>query len=522
QPAIKLYSSSDDQVSAFWIEKFENDASKYWDIFYKHHQDKFFKDRHYLRKEWGHYLSLFDDVHQVGCGAGNTTFPLLAAYPNLFVYACDFSPRAVNLVKMHKEFTEDRVHAFICDLTIDDLCLNIPASSVDIVTMIFVLSAVSPDKMPMVLQNIRKVLKPNGIILFRDYATGDLAQERFKGKERKISDNFYVRGDGTRAFYFSDEFLKDLFLENGFIMTEHLLYCKKVENRLKNLVMNRRWVQAVFQTAEAGSIDDKCEADQQTDCADESEIVLSEGMAAEMFGFSSSNEEIVEASVGNFDFKIKVLSKEYQHTCPSTGLMLWESARLMASTLASNQAAVSRKRVLELGCGCSGICSMIAAAASADIVVATDGDQKALDFLMENINSNLRSPFLDRLHVQRLKWGDEDDTEAVRKLNDDDGFDIIIGTDVVYNHDSIQPLFATARGLISEEEEEEAALILCHVYRGVDEASIVSAASANGFRLVQKWGRSSEEWRIGKWFLTEELQRQVQATALNVLYFSIA
>ena len=37
---------------------------------------------------------------QVGCGAGNTIFPLVAAYPDIFVYACDFSPRAVDLVKV--------------------------------------------------------------------------------------------------------------------------------------------------------------------------------------------------------------------------------------------------------------------------------------------------------------------------------------------------------------------------------------------------------------------------------------
>lgn len=37
---------------------------------------------------------------QVGCGAGNTIFPLIATYPDIFVYACDFSPRAVDLVKV--------------------------------------------------------------------------------------------------------------------------------------------------------------------------------------------------------------------------------------------------------------------------------------------------------------------------------------------------------------------------------------------------------------------------------------
>jgi len=93
--------------------------------------------------------------------------------------------------------------------------------------------------MPLVLQNIRKVLKPDGYVLFRDYATGDLAQERFSCKDQKISENFYVRGDGTRAFYFSDEYLIDLCTANGFDIKEHSLCCKQVENRSREIIMNR-------------------------------------------------------------------------------------------------------------------------------------------------------------------------------------------------------------------------------------------------------------------------------------------
>ena len=33
-------------------EKFERNASRYWDRFYKEHQDGFFRDRHYLHREF--------------------------------------------------------------------------------------------------------------------------------------------------------------------------------------------------------------------------------------------------------------------------------------------------------------------------------------------------------------------------------------------------------------------------------------------------------------------------------------
>jgi len=37
---------------------------------------------------------------EAGCGVGNAIFPLLNETDNLFVYACDFSPRAVQFVKV--------------------------------------------------------------------------------------------------------------------------------------------------------------------------------------------------------------------------------------------------------------------------------------------------------------------------------------------------------------------------------------------------------------------------------------
>ncbi|XP_004498868.1 uncharacterized protein [Cicer arietinum] len=542
---LQIYSNPNSGVSPFWREKYEREAKKYWDVFYKRHKDKFFKDRHYLDKEWGDYFSGGGRkvILEAGCGAGNTIFPVIASYPDAFVYACDFSPRAVELVKMHEDFKESHVHAFVSDLTADDLCKEITPSSVDIVTMIFMLSAVSPEKMPLVLQNIRKVIKPNGHVLLRDYATGDLAQERFSGKDQKISDNFYVRGDGTRAYYFSNEFLTNLFKENGFDVHKLDVCCKEVENRSRELIMKRRWVQAVFRVSDGSYSSSSKEADANHLDSDnnigrkaieqnnnssltDSVIDMSEGVAADMFGVLPSEEyESMEINLRGWNFKINLLSKEYQHTCKSTGLMLWESARLMASVLAENPNIVAGKRVLELGCGSGGICSMIAAR-HADLVVATDGDSFALDLLAKNVASNIESLLLTKLTTKKLEWGNKDHIESIKELSSI-GFDVIIGTDVTYVPEAILPLFATAKELIASSESNKddnvPSLILCHIFRRVDEPTLLSAAAQFGFRLVDKWpiGISTEMPRsvIGDWFVNNDLQDDLPNTALKILLF---
>jgi len=231
--------------------------------------------------------------------------------------------------------------------------------------------------------------------------------------------------------------------------------------------------------------------------------------------------KVIEINVRGYNFRIKALSKEYQHTCKSTGLMLWESAHLMCNLLAENPSIVAGKRVLELGCGSAGICSMISVP-FAELVVSTDGDTEALKLLHENVALNVDPRQIQKMVIESLTWGNKEDVSVVKELG---SFEIIIGTDVTYYAEAISPLFETASDLIAKNDDGDMrpALILCHIQRRVDEGSIVSAASQFGFKLVDRWfnGMDPNGGIIGSWFSGGAWMSAFKNTPLSILYFEV-
>lgn len=251
-------------VSDFYKGQYNSKPAKYWDVFYKNNRENFFKDRKWLEIE---FPSIFactkkeagnKTILEIGCGAGNTMYPILSRNenPNLKVFGCDYSKVAVDLVKENEKFEElhksGNCYSSVWDLANEngEIPEDLEENSVDVAVMIFVFSALNPIQWETAIKNLHKVMKPGGRIVFRDYARYDLAQVRFK-KERLLDDNFYVRGDGTRVYFFTEEEIKEIFCSKGGFL-EHRIGTDRrlLVNRKKQLKMYRCWLQAVFDVPE--------------------------------------------------------------------------------------------------------------------------------------------------------------------------------------------------------------------------------------------------------------------------------
>jgi methyltransferase-like protein 6 len=245
----RLASQDTRPVPEFRANKFQSESRKHWDIFYKRNADRFFKDRHWTIREFEDLAGGGDGISrvllEVGCGAGNFAFPLLQEVDDLFVFACDFSPRAVQIVRENSLYDEDRIKAFQCDVTAGDLPEKLGGVTAHIASMVFVLSAVRPEQFQTTFENLRSALADGGVLLFRDYAVNDMAMIRF-GAGTKIAERHYLRQDGTTSYFFALDELSALAEAAGFAVRKLEYVHRKTVNKKEELDVDRIFVQGVF------------------------------------------------------------------------------------------------------------------------------------------------------------------------------------------------------------------------------------------------------------------------------------
>ncbi|KAF2740480.1 methyltransferase [Polyplosphaeria fusca] len=239
-----------DPVSDFDRKRFNENPEKWWNKFYANNKSNFFKNRKWLAQEF----PVLEDIRkegkgavkvlEVGAGAGNSAFPILKDNKNegLKIHACDFSKKAVEVIRSNEEYDKRYIQADVWDVAASPdgenggLPPGVEEESVDVVLMIFIFSALNPKQWEQAVKNIWRVLKPGGQVLFRDYGRGDLAQVRFK-KGRWMEENFYVRGDGTRVYFFEQQELEQIWGGKG-KETKEDDESKEVAEQVEGLVLH--------------------------------------------------------------------------------------------------------------------------------------------------------------------------------------------------------------------------------------------------------------------------------------------
>jgi len=145
-------------------------------------------------------------------------------------------------MQTHTIYNEKRINLMQLDIAEDLIPDNF--KNADYSILMFVLSAITPEKHESVIKKIHDAMNVGGILYFRDYALYDLAQLRFaQRKKNKVGENLYARKDKTLAYYFNKKEIEELFKSNGFEVVESKSICRLIENRKDNKRMHRLWLQ---------------------------------------------------------------------------------------------------------------------------------------------------------------------------------------------------------------------------------------------------------------------------------------
>lgn len=272
-------------ASEHWRNKYVKEAGRYWHYFYQRNEDHFYKDRHYLHVVFPELLtqpahvspdaSPFDRnwyLLEIGSGVGNAIWPLLQINPVLKVSAMDFAKSAIELLNKRALQPENldasghpRAQGYIKSIIAPDFeapppTETITSSSDSLVAFpgynaalcMFVLSAIAPEDHHVAFRNIFRVLRhqqqstgQKSYLMIRDYGRYDEAQLRFKG-DAKLDDNFYVRQDGTCAYFFTIDELIQLGTAAGFHVEESYYIHRQYANRQKKQARYRVWVHVKF------------------------------------------------------------------------------------------------------------------------------------------------------------------------------------------------------------------------------------------------------------------------------------
>jgi predicted nicotinamide N-methyase len=152
-----------------------------------------------------------------------------------------------------------------------------------------------------------------------------------------------------------------------------------------------------------------------------------------------------------------------------SGQYLWPAAAAMGQYLVDNWVTLQSSSILELGAGV-GLAGLVASKLKGTKkVVLTDYDHGSLQLLNENTELNKTATDTCDITVEFLEWGkslnssssntikedcsissieDQSNSKTIVPSNNDDLFQLILGTDLLYCADIVDPLFKSVKLLM--------------------------------------------------------------------------
>ena len=217
---------------------------------------------------------------------------------------------------------------------------------------------------------------------------------------------------------------------------------------------------------------------------------------------------------------LRGVKTEYGQIINSTGLTLWRASTILCNFLCTNyKSCIVDKSILELGAGL-GLCGIVCyRMGGSKHVVMTDGDTDALDTMRLNVRTNLEQNdeplnshmVASRNHIdtdsilpcRQLRWGHEQQLMEFKRCWG--SFDVIIGSDIIYMEDSLNPLFETVVELLtplSELRDEshgqgfddddaasilsrQSVFILAYARRNVNINLVLDTAAKHGLKCLE-------------------------------------
>lgn len=160
----------------------------------------------------------------------------------------------------------------------------------------------------------------------------------------------------------------------------------------------------------------------------------------QLLGSVDSGPGFVTYVLDGHDMEVTVREAKALVADGTTGLRAWQASKFLAEWCLENRQVLSGKRVLELGSGVGLTGLVVCRACRPSRYTFTDGHRSVLRMVEENVATN-RWPSMPDVKVETLRWGQQLEEDFL-------GTDVVLGADLVFDPDLIEPLAATLADLL--------------------------------------------------------------------------